>query len=201
MIAHRAQGKAKMSVAHLRGPIVSGALSWFRRTYGEEALEQALQRLPAGTQARFGAIPAVGWYPIAWFEELLDVLFAEAHARTGISREDFDYRGVEEAGRSIAASVYQLILTVVGPERFFPLLSSLLRRLYDQASLEVIENRHGYARIQLRGVREMKRPFLRLLPPMKGALARSGALRVVFTTSQEEESERNFLLEIVVRYE
>jgi hypothetical protein len=190
-----------MSVAHLRGPIVSGALAWFGRTYGEEAREQALRRLPTEKQARFDVIPAVGWYPVAWFEELLDVLFAEAHARTNISREDFDYRGVEEAGRSIAASVYQLILTVVGPERFFPLLSSLLRRLYDQASLDVIENRPGYARIQFRGVHEMKRPLLRLVLPMKNALARAGALRVSFSFTREEETERSFLLEIVANYE
>lgn len=188
--------------ARVRGSIVSGALGWFRKKYGEPALQSALARLPEKDRTVVGkAVPSLGWYSVHTLERLLDSFYEEARTRDGITREEFDRVGASESGTFIAETIYRFLLSMVGPESFFSKAANIHNRVYENARLEVLENRRGYARVLFSGAPEVLRGALRHRYPLRKSLERAGAKYIQIKTLREEKTEESFALELEIRYE
>jgi hypothetical protein len=138
---------------------------------------------------------------MAAFERLIDGFFTEAHARTGISREDFDRKGSEDSGRLIASTVYRVLLHLLGPVSFLPKAAVLRNRLYDQSTLSVMENRYGHAKLLLAGSAEMRIHDLRALYSLRYGLAQTGVRNVKTRILRENRNSNGYVIEIEVTYE
>jgi hypothetical protein len=188
--------------AQLRSPIVASTLRWFRGAYGEEALLKASAMLPWQEQAALTkSIPLVGWYSVISFERILTALYQEANQRAPLTQEEFDSRGLSEAGSAAIQTLYRFISSLIPPELLLPQLALIFNRIYNQATLTVLENKRGYARFLIIGSREMYP-----LAERSGRIASlhilrdAGAKDASYRKLREETNQDNFLLESELYY-
>jgi hypothetical protein len=180
---------------------VAGGFAWYRGAYGEDAFQRSLARLSAEDRATFGkAVVSLGWYSVAALERVFDAQHAEAHALTGISREDFDLKGSSEVGSSMVRSVYRFFLSLMSTESFLQRAAALQNRLYEPFKVEVVESRPGFARVSVHGAPEMRAPAQRFFRPLLNAMARTGAKDIELAITRDEVSPETYAMEYTLSY-
>lgn len=114
------------SLGKLRGPAMQAA-----------AIRVAGEELQSGFT--YGAIVPGGWYPIAWYKELLHA----ARRVTGEGKELIHEIG-RQCTRDDMSGIYSMLAKLISPQSLFSLSQRVFSSYYSTGSVEVIESRKGY---------------------------------------------------------
>jgi hypothetical protein len=110
----------------------------------ESCLTQVSNELAGGF--RYNTILTSGWYPIAWYRDLLKAV----QTATGLGD-----RALFEIGRQCArqdmTGIYRLGFKLLSPQVVLGLSSRLFSNYYDTGESKVVEARHGFAQAEWMG--------------------------------------------------
>lgn len=113
--------------------------------HGSEAVEVCLATMPAelAEAFRYQTILASGWYPIAWYRDLLR---ATQKASGGSERALFEIG--RQCARQDMTGIYRLGFKLLSPQIVLELSARLFSNYYDTGKGRVIESRSGFARAE-----------------------------------------------------
>lgn len=107
-----------------------------------KAAQQAMLRA-VGEELRngfaYGAIVPGGWYPIAWYKELMRAI----RSSTGESRALVHEIG-RQCTRDDMSGIYSMLAKLVSPQSLFSLSQRVFSNYYSVGKVEVRESRKGY---------------------------------------------------------
>jgi len=87
----------------------------------------------------YGAIVPGGWYPIAWYKELLYVI----RAVTGEGKALVHDIG-RQCTRDDMSGIYSMLAKLISPQSLFSLSQRVFSNYYSVGKVEVVESRKGY---------------------------------------------------------
>jgi hypothetical protein len=186
----------------LRGSHAGMIIAWIQEAYGEALFHRALMRLPEEIRREFQRrVLGVGWYPISYWDSLLDAVRAEVRASRGESEEIFDNRHVREAGGRLLSSLYKFVLSWLQPTLVLSRMPTLMGRIYNEGSFEAVENTPGLFRGRYQGPRALYPNVKRYVPRgIVYMLELTGAKQIRLTTPRERVSATTFDLELQITY-
>lgn len=88
----------------------------------------------------YGAIVSGGWYPIAWYKELFQVI----RKSTGEGKDLVHAIG-RQCTRDDMAGIYSMLAKLVSPQSLFALSQRLFSSYYSVGQVEMVESRRGYS--------------------------------------------------------
>jgi len=130
----------------LKGINFTGTLSALAREHGEEVREAVVRDLggDAGDALRHGGIVASGWYPAAWYADLLAAIAASISGGSDHIRQLS-----REAVKKDFRTLFKVMSLFMRPQRALQQSIRVSRRYVDGGEIEILETRDDFMRMRL----------------------------------------------------
>lgn len=127
-----------MTSPRVKGVAFRAIMRSLRALKGEAAEQAAYRAMPehVADALKYGALVPGGWYPIAWYRDMLKAVVREAPAR------ELGAQGM----RDDLHGVYQMLLRLLRPETLFSVSPKIFARYYDTGRIVINEKRPNYIR-------------------------------------------------------
>jgi len=129
----------------VKGQSFHSVLKAFAELHGDELRAKTLAGMsgPGGEALREGSLLSSGFYPVAWYRELL-ASAARLVPNPGSLAREVGYR----SGQRDIAGMYKVLLRALSTEMLIKQSPRLLRVVYEGGGVEVLEVRRGFARVR-----------------------------------------------------
>ncbi|WP_437692126.1 hypothetical protein [Sorangium sp. So ce176] len=120
----------------------------FGKLRGEPLQRLSLDEMsePLRHGIRYGSIVSTGWYPIAWYKDLL-----QAIRRTSGEGKDLIHQIGRQCTRDDMSGIYKVIAALISPSTLFSLAQRVFANYYSVGRVQVIESRRGFTRARWSG--------------------------------------------------
>lgn len=187
----------------VRGLLVSPALAWIRKTWGDPFLATVLARLPEETRGQFDRLLLpLAEIPVAEWQDFLDACHAELRA-TGSGRpEAFDRAMIREGGPGVVQTFFKSVLGTLGPAAVIGRMGFVHARGFSPSVVEVVENVQGRARIRYRHHASAHAHVKRYVPLLVSELlAHAGAKDVRAMIAKDALADGSSVVELDLAYQ
>lgn len=129
--------------SRVKGVAFRSVLSSLRTLRGRAVEANVLARLgdDLSNAVKYGGLVVGGWYPIAWYQDLLHVI----RASTGEGSE-LVFEVGQQCSRDDLSGIYRYLVKLLAPETVFSWSQRLFSNYYSMGSVEVVASGKGHTR-------------------------------------------------------
>jgi hypothetical protein len=127
---------------HVKGLAFTSVLASVRRLRGADGLNRLLGQMPTELREKiqYGYIVKGGWYPAAWYKQLLRAIVES----TGEGRDLIRQVGAE-CSRQDLTGIYRVFARLLSPQTLFSGAMRLFKSYYDGGEVWIVKARPGAA--------------------------------------------------------
>jgi hypothetical protein len=112
---------------------------------GREVYDAAIKAMPCelNEALRYGKLIPSGWYPLSWYNAMLNAIVTTTNEGDRIVRET-----ARDAMRRDIKGIYKLVFKFFSPETLYSMTPRVFSSYFDTGKTETLEIRKGFTRVR-----------------------------------------------------